>query len=122
MANDSNEQKHPIISILAVIGAMGSFFAALNTIQSQLGLGVPITALLVGLVVSGFLVYRKQIALDVAAITWLGTGLVIIVVYLIASQPATVTGQVLRNDGTPASGITLVLTNSSGVEQRVVTD
>jgi WD40 repeat protein len=122
MANNNSEQKHPIISILAVIGAMGSFFAALNTIQSQLGLGIPITALLVGLIVSGFFVYRNQIALDMAAITWLGTGLVIIVVYLIASQPATITGQVLRNDGNPASGVTLVLTNSSGVEQRVVTD
>lgn len=112
--------KNPIGAIAGTIITMSALFGALSAIFS--GLEAPIAALLLGLVITGALHVRGYWTINTAVITWLGTGIVLIIVYLIIAQPATVTGLVIRDDGTPVSGQTLILTNANGIQQRVVTD
>lgn len=107
-------------SIVTVVGTMAGFFGALSSILS--GLGAPIAALLIGLVVSVILFYIKFWTPQTAIITWLATSVALIIVYLIISQPATVTGQVIDDQEMPVAGLRLILTNSAGIVQRVVTD
>jgi hypothetical protein len=126
MSNRQNQWEEPpsltktLGSISTVVGGMTALFGFLSSILP--GLGAPIVALLAGLIISVVLVSVKFWTPQTAVVTWLATSIVVIITFLIFAQPATVTGQVIDVNETPVAGLRLILTNSAGVDQRVVTD
>lgn len=117
---DNKQSKKSIGPIIAVIVTMIGLFGGLSSFLP--GLTPPIATLLLGLGLTVALVVMEYWSVQTAGLTWAGTSIVLMIVYLVISQSATVAGQVIRDDGMPISGLMLVLTNSSGIEQRVVTD
>ena len=107
--------------IAAVIGMMMAFFGLLQVILPS-GLAQPIGTAGAGLVLTWALVILRRWTWNTAGITWLGTSLFLVIFYLISSQPPTVVGYAIKSDGTPLSGITLILTNSAGVDQKTISD
>ena len=112
--------RFPFGAIAGVVITTGAVFGALNALSS--GLGAPIAALLLGLILTGALCLWRPETKLAALVAWAITAVLVMIVYLIVSRPATVTGQVTQVDGTPSGGLTLILTNADGVQQRVVTD
>lgn len=111
----------PWNEIGAIAGAMTAIFALLSFFLPTSLIG-PIMGLSIGLIVTGVIIWKKKISPGTAIATWVGGAVFVVVVYFVISQPATVTGIVLDLQSTPVSGSTLVLTDSSGVDHKTVTD
>jgi hypothetical protein len=123
MTGPQNQQaaQDLIKSIGAVVGVMLSIFALLE-IFLPTSLVQPIGALAIGLGVTVLLVWLGRSTWQTVIPIWLAVGILLLVVYLIVSRPATVVGQVIDNQGHAVAGLSVVLTDSNGVDHRGVTD
>lgn len=111
----------PVKEIAGIVGLMLAIFSLLELFLPT-SLVQPIGALLIGLGATIILVWMGKISLAVALPVWLTVGLALIALSLVVSRPAVVAGAVVDNSGAPLSGATLILTDSSGVDHKVVTD
>ncbi len=118
--NNGDSKPNVFGAVATVIISMSAAFGALSALST--GLGAPVVALLVGLAISIVLYQYGYWSLQAAFTTWLATGVVLIIGFLIISQPATVTGRITNASGTPIPGKRLILTNSAGYDQHTVTD
>ncbi len=108
-------------SVATVIGLMVALFGLLE-IFLPASLIQPVGALVIGLALTAYLVSINKWTWGTAFPTWLTVSIALIVVYLIVSRPATVVGSVIESNGVPVAGLTLVLTDSSGVEHKAIAD
>lgn len=111
----------PVKEIAGVVGLMLAIFSLLELFLPT-SLVQPIGALIIGLGATIILVWMGRISLAIALPVWLTVGLVLMALSLIVSRPAVVAGAVIDSRGAPLSGTTLILTDSSGVDHKVVTD
>jgi hypothetical protein len=107
--------------IAAVLGLMVTIFAVLE-IFLPTSFAQPLGALVSGLVLTALLACVGKWDWGTMLITWLAVGIGLIILYLIVSRPATVMGAVVDSSDSPVVGLTLVLTDSYGVDHRAVTD
>ncbi|MBI5294373.1 MAG: carboxypeptidase regulatory-like domain-containing protein [Chloroflexi bacterium] len=111
----------PMLEILAIAGSMAAIFGVFSlTIPASL-FG-PVLALLLGLVITGVFLKRKSINYATAIATWIVPAVLILFIYMLVSRPATVVGRVVDVQNAPLTGARLVLTDSSGVDHKTVTD
>lgn len=108
-------------AITTVIGLMTIIFTLL-AILLPTSLVQPIGALVIGLVFTGIFIWMGRLDWGTALIVWVAVSIGFIIVHLFVSRSATVVGRVVDNSGSPAVGLTLVLTDSSGVDHKAVTD
>ena len=108
-------------SITSVIVLMTAVFALLE-IMLPTSLVQPIGALLIGLGLTVILVWMGRWVWVTALVTWLGMSMTLIIVYLIVSRAAMITGAVIDQNGQPVVGLVLVLRDSSGVAHEVAAD
>ena len=107
--------------IAAVFGLMITIFTVLE-IFLPTGLVQPLGALVIGLVLTALLACVGKWNWGTMLTTWLAVGIVLIILYLIVSRPATVVGAIVDSGGSPVAGLRLVLTDSDGVDHKAVTD
>jgi hypothetical protein len=107
--------------ITAVFGLMIAIFTVLE-IFLPTSFAQPLGALVSGLVLTALLACVGKWDWGTMLITWLAVGIGLIILYLIVSCPATVVGAVVDSSGSPVVGLTLVLTDSDGVDHKAVTD
>ena len=108
-------------SFATVVGLMVGSFGLLEIILPA-SLVAPLGALVAGLILTSYLVSIGKWTWSTALPTWLAAGMGLIFVYLIVSRPATVVGSFIDGNGVALVGKTLVLTDSSGVDHKTVTD
>ena len=116
-----NPVVRPVLEVLTVAGSMAAIFGvfALTIPSSFFG---PVLALLLGLVVTGVFLKRKSIDYTTAIVTWIVPSVLILFLYMLVTRPATVVGRVVDIANAPLAGARLVLTDSSGVDHKAVTD
>lgn len=107
--------------IIGVLVAMGGIFAVLERFLPA-NLIPPIGAVVIGFIVTIVLVRGGKWDWKTALITWLGMSVVLVIIYLIISRPATIVGSVVDRNNRPMVGLQLVLRDSSGVSHEVCTD
>lgn len=123
MTPDKNQKtlNEAVKASTSIIGLMAAIFTLL-AIFLPTGLVQPIGALVIGLILTAILVWTDTLDLGTALSAWLATSIILIIMHLIVSRPATVVGSVVDGSGSPSIGLTLVLTDSSGVDHKAVTD
>ncbi|MBN1285796.1 MAG: SUMF1/EgtB/PvdO family nonheme iron enzyme [Anaerolineae bacterium] len=122
MSTKQKDGKNAITVIALVVGGMGSVFTLLEALLPGGEVTPAIAAIVLGIVATGALIQAKVLTFQTAGLTVLGTGILLLIVHLIISQPATVSGYVIDSNGDPVVGKTLILTDSSGVDHRAITD
>jgi len=117
----TQEERNPIIAIGTVVVSMSVVFAGAREILPT-GISQPIAVLTLGFVITAALIYYGHLSFNTAGLTWLSTSILVVILYLFLSQPARVSGQITDAIGNPISNLSLTLTNSSGIEQRTITN
>ncbi len=111
----------PMLEILTIASSMAAIFGVFSlTIPTSL-FG-PVLALLLGLAITGVFLKRRSINYTTAIATWIVPAVLILFIYMLVSRPATVVGRVVDVQNAPLTGARLVLTDSSGVDHKAVTD
>ena len=89
MSSRAPEKKRDLVGTIAgVVMAMGAVFAVLQAILPA-GVTPAIATLALGLVLTGALVRANLLSLQTAGLTWAGTSIILVLVHLVISRPAT---------------------------------
>lgn len=121
MADKKNGSPTALQIIASIITLMGGIFTLLNFLLPT-SLVQPVGALVCGLILTIVWILMGRAKSEIALLTWLGMSVVLIIVYLVVSRPAIVTGKVVNQDNFPSIGLVLVLRDASGVLHEVATD
>jgi len=107
--------------VAVVVGLIIAIFTLLAIVFPK-SLVLPVGTIVIGLILTGILVWARKWDLRTAIITWMVMSLIAVSAYLVISRRATVVGSVIAPNGSPVAGLTLVLTDSDGVDHKAVTD
>ncbi|MBZ0275571.1 MAG: carboxypeptidase-like regulatory domain-containing protein, partial [Anaerolineae bacterium] len=120
--DQKNQIENRITPIATVIGLMTGIFSILQVILPTGVITPTVAAVAVGLILATSLVWSGKWQWQTATITLASMASILLFIQLIVSQPASVIGYTIRADGTPISGLAIVLTNANGIDQRAISD
>jgi uncharacterized membrane protein (UPF0136 family) len=123
MSQDQNPKtfEEIIKPISAFIGLMALIFGLLAFFFPSSSVAL-VGTLFCGLVLTVIVVLMGKLDWVKALITWLAVSLAIFILFQMVARPATVMGAIVDSDGNPVAGLTLVLTDSSGIDHKAITD
>ena len=107
--------------MVSIVGLMTMVFTLLEVMLPS-SFVQPVSALACGVALTIFLVWWYKWHLATLLTTSLAFGLLLIILHLIVSRPAIVTGRVVADSQQPQPGVSLVLTDSSGVNHNATSD
>lgn len=107
--------------IASIIGLMTMVFTLLEAALPS-SFVQPVAALLCGVALTIFLVWWYRWHLATLLTTSLAFGLLLIILHLIVTRPATVAGAIMDGSQQPQPGVSLALTDASGVAHNAISD
>ncbi len=107
--------------IASIVGLMTMVFTLLEVALPS-SFVQPVGALLCGVALTIFLVWWYRWPLATLLTTSLAFGLLLIILHLIVTRPATVAGALVDGSQQPQPGVSLTLTDASGVAHNAISD
>ncbi len=108
-------------TITGVFGSMAVVFGVLNML-SPISVLQPLIAIAIGLAVAGTLMRAYHLSWQVPVISWLVVSGIGVIIYLVVSRPAMVSGSMVDGSAQARSGLTVILNDSGGVDHKAITD
>lgn len=107
--------------IAGVLGLMLTVYTLLKLFLPN-GVAQLIFPLIFGAILTGILVWLGKVTWQQVSLPWVLVAMGLIVLQLVLTRPATVVGVIVDGAGVPMKGLTLVLSDSNGIDHKAVTD
>jgi formylglycine-generating enzyme required for sulfatase activity len=122
LAKENSELQEDLLkSIFYIVGGIGGIFGLLQALLPA-SLLQPVGATVTGAIIVYYLVNKNYVKYETGLLIVTITIAILVVGFQLITRPATLSGYIIDTNGEPIPALPLVLTNSNGVDQRVITD